>query len=221
MRHVQGLRNLAVDGAGGNLSSFPQLLGVLGSAINKALGAEGLAVFQQTDLGHFVSQSVDVLALGLNAPLLGDADQLLRVLDLIVAALAGLVQGVHDFTAMVGVRCRAAGGEDQIVTGNDAVDVAATDAAGCLLGDTAGTHGADAAAGACFAEAAVRSLVLGALLPGVSTDLVGGFQQGVGSSFHLLDGCSKSPILQSDFLLILNHKKPHVSNIHTVSIIFY
>ena len=40
--------------------------------------------------------------------LLGNADQLLRVLNLIVAALAGLVQGVHDFTAVVRVCCGAA-----------------------------------------------------------------------------------------------------------------
>ena len=93
------------------------------------------------------------------------------------------------------------GGEHQVVTGDDTVNVAAADTTGCLGGDTAGTHGADSAAGTCFAEAAVRSLVLNTLLPSVGTDLAGSFQQGVGCSLHLLDGCSKCPILQSDFLL--------------------
>jgi hypothetical protein len=82
------------------------------------------------------------------------------------------------------------------------VDIAAADAAGSLLGDAAGTHGADTAAGTAFAESAVRSLVLDTLLPGVSANLLRGFQQRIGGSFHLLDGCSKCPILQSDFLLI-------------------
>ena len=75
--------------AGHDLSLAPQLLGVLGSALCELLLAEGEAVLQQADLSHLVSQVVDVLALGLNAPLLGDADQLISVLDLIVAALAG------------------------------------------------------------------------------------------------------------------------------------
>ena len=82
------------------------------------------------------------------------------------------------------------------------MNIAAADAAGSLLGDAAGTHGADAAAGTALAEAAVRILILGALLPSVSANLLSCFQQRIGSCFHLLDGCSKCPILQSDFLLI-------------------
>ncbi len=119
--------------ARGSMPAFvPQLLGVLGGTLQEALYAEGLAVLQQADLGHFVGQIVDVLAFGLYAPLLGDADELLRVLDLVVAALLGLVQGVHDLAAMVGVRGRAAGGEPQIVTADDTVYVAAADAPGGL-----------------------------------------------------------------------------------------
>ena len=83
-----------VDGAGFDTGFMPQLLGVLGGALQEALYAKGLAVLQQADLGHFMGQIVDVLTLGLYAPLLGDADQLLRVLDLVVAAFLGLVQGV-------------------------------------------------------------------------------------------------------------------------------
>ena len=81
------------------------------------------------------------------------------------------------------------------------MNIAAADAAGCLLGDAAGAHGADTAAGASFAEAAMGRLILDALLPGVSANFLRGFQQGVGSSFHLFDGSCKCPILQSDFLL--------------------
>ena len=204
MGHVHSGGDFAVDGAGLDAGVRPQLLGVLGSALQETLGAEGLAVLQQADLGHFVGQIVDILALGLHAPLLGDADQLLRILDLIVAALMGLVQGVHDFTAMVGVRSSTAGGEHQEVTADDTMHVAAADAPGGLLGDAAGAHGADTAAGAALAEAAVRSLVLNTLLPGVSANFLRGFQQRIGGSFHLLDGGCKCPILQSDFLLIID-----------------
>ena len=202
MGHVHSGGDFAVDGAGLDAGVRPQLLGVLGSALQETLGAEGLAVLQQADLSHLVGQVVDVLALGLYAPLLGDADQLFGVLDLIVAAFAGLVQGMHDLAAVVGVRCSTAGGEDQIVTGDDTVNIAAADTTGCLGGDTAGAHRADPAAGTCFAEAAVRSLVLDTLLPGISANLLCSFQQRIGGSFHLLDGGSKCPILQSDFLLI-------------------
>ena len=188
MGHVHGLGDLPVNGPGLDLGVMPQLLGVLGSPLQEALGAEGLAVFQQTDLGHLVGQIIDVLALGLHAPLLGDADQLLGVLDGVVAAFLGLVQGVADFTAVVGVRSSTAGSEAQVVTGDDAVHIAAADTTGSLLGDAAGAHGADTAAGAALAEAAVRSLVLNTLLPGIGANLLRGFQQRVGGSFHLLDG---------------------------------
>ena len=203
MGHVQSGRDLTVNGARLDLRLVPQLLRVLRSALQEALHAEGLAVFQQADLGHFMGQIVDVLTFGLYAPLLGDADQLLRVLDLIVAAFLGLVQGVHDLAAMVGVRSRAAGGEPQIVTADDTMYVAAADAPGGLLGDAARAHGADTAASAGFAEAAMGGLVLDPLLPGVSANLAAVFQQRVGSLLHLLNSCQISPILQSDFLLII------------------
>ena len=201
--HVQRGGDFPVDGAGLDAGFMPQLLGVLGGALQEALGSEGLAVLQQADLGHFVSQVVDVLALGLHAPLLGDADQLLGVLDLIVAAFSGLVQGVHDFAAVVGVRRSAAGGEPQVVTADDTMYVAAADAPGGLLGDAARAHGADTAASAGFAEAAMGGLVLDPLLPGVSANLAAVFQQRVGSLLHLINSCQISPILQSDFLLII------------------
>ena len=185
MGHMQRLRHLAVNGARLDACLGPQLLSMLGCALDEALYAEGLAVFQQADLGHLVGQIIDVLALGLHAPFLGDADQLIGVLDLIVAALAGLVQGVHDLTTMVGVGGGATGGEAQIVSAHDAVNIAAADTAGRLGGDAAGAHGANTAAGAGFAEAAVGGLVLCALLPGIRADLNAVFQQSGRGSFHL------------------------------------
>ena len=198
---MHGLRNFAVNCAGGDFCSFPQIFGVLGGTFCKLLGAERLAVFQQTDLSHLVSQIVNVLAFSLDAPFLSDADQLIGILDLIVTTFLGLVQSVHDFTAVVGVRSSTAGGEDQVVTGDDAVNITATDTSGALGGDTAGTHRTNAAAGAGFAEAAVRSLIFDSLLPCVSANFVCGFQQSVGGSFHLFDRRGECPILQCDFLL--------------------
>ena len=40
------------------------------------------------------------------------------------------------------------------------------------------------------------------LLPGVSANLLAGFQQGIGGFFHLFDSGQICPILQCDFLLI-------------------
>ena len=201
MGHVQGGGNLAVDGAGLNSGVVPQLLGVLGCTLQEALGAKRLAVFHQAELGDLMSQVVDVLALGLNAPFLGDANELLGVLDLIIAALFCLIQGVADFTAMVRVGCGATGGEAQEVTANNAVDITAADTAGALAGNAAGAHGADTAAGARLAKSAVGSLVLDTLLPGVSADLLAVFQQRIGGSLHLINSGQICPILQSDFLL--------------------
>ena len=45
----------------------------------------------------------------------------------------------------------------------------------------------NAAAGAGFAEAAVRRLIFDALLPGISANFLAGFKQFVGSRFHLFN----------------------------------
>ena len=150
-----------------------------------------------------MGQIVNILALGLHAPFLGDADELLRVLDLVSAALFALIQGVADLPAVVGVGSGAARNKAQEVPAHDAVDIAAADTTGALGGDPAGAHGADPAAGTCLAEAAMGGLVLDPLLPGVSANLAAVFQQRVGSLLHLLNSCQISPILQSDFLLII------------------
>ena len=70
---------------------------------------------------------------------------------------------------------------------DDAVYVAAADAARGLRRDAAGAHGANAAAGAGFAEAAVRRLILDALLPGIRANFFAGFKQFVGRCFHLFN----------------------------------
>ena len=200
--HMQSGGNFPVNSPGLDACLMPQLLGMLGSTLQELLDAEGLAVFHQTDLSHFVSQIVDVLALGLHAPFLGDAEQLLRILDLVVAAFLGLVQSMHDLTAMVGVGGRATGSKAQEVTADNAVNIAAADTAGSLGSDAAGAHGADTAAGTLLAEAAVGGLVFDTLLPGISADLLAVFQQRIGGRFHLFDSGQICPILQCDFLLI-------------------
>ena len=135
--------------------------------------------------GDLVSQIENILALGLDAPLLRDALELFRILDGVVAALFRVVKGVADLAAVVGVRCGAACGKAQVVTADDAVHVAAADAARRLRRDAAGAHGANTAAGAGFTEAAVRGLVLCALLPGIRADLDAVFQQRGRGGFHL------------------------------------
>ena len=134
-----------------------------------------------------MGQGVNVLALGFYAPFLGNADELLRVFDLVVAAFLGLVQGVHDLAAMVGVGGGAAGGEAQEVPAHDAVNVAAADAPGALRRDAAGAHGADPTAGTGFAKAAMGGLILDPLLPGVGADFLAVFQQRGGGRFHFLN----------------------------------
>ena len=109
------------------------------------------------------------------------------VLNGVVTTLTGLVQGVHDLTTVVGVGGGAACGEAQVVTGNDAVDIAAADAAGCLGGNAAGTHRADTAAGTCFAETAVGGLVLDTILPNVNAYLLRRFEKASGVGFHLFN----------------------------------
>ena len=103
MGHVQGLGDLPVDGPGLDARVVPELLGVLGGTGEEALEAEGLAVLHEGGLGHLVGQVIDVLALGGDAPLAGDPLELLGVLDGVVAALLGLVEGVADGAAVVGV----------------------------------------------------------------------------------------------------------------------
>ena len=187
MRHMHGLRDLAVDGARLDAGFVPQLLRMLRRALEIALHAEGLAVFHQTRFGDLVRQIVQVLALGLDAPFGSDPLELFGVFDLIRAAFFCLVERMADLAAVVRVRCRAARGEAQVVTADDAVYVAAADAARRLGRDAARTHRADTAASAGFAESAVRGLVLDALLPGVRADLPAGFQQGVRRFLHLFN----------------------------------
>ena len=74
----------------------------------------------------------------------------------------------------------------QIVAAGDGIRRCAADALRGLGGDAAGTHGADLAADALVAEAAVGRLVLYPILPDVDADLDGCFLQTGGVSLHLL-----------------------------------
>ena len=69
-----------------------RLLGVLRCTLDEALHAERLAVFHQAGLGDFVRQIIEVLAFGLDAPLVGDLQELFRILDLVGAALFRLIE---------------------------------------------------------------------------------------------------------------------------------
>ena len=195
MGHVQGLGDLAVDGPGLDAGVMPQLPGVLRGAAEPALVAEGLAVFQQRGLSDLVGQIIDVLALGLDAPLAGNPLELIRILHSVVAAVSGLIEGMADLAAVVRVGGAAASGKAQEVAGDNTVDIAAADASGGLGGDAAGTHRADAAADAFLTKLAVGGLVLDALLPRVCTYLLARFKQAFGCGFHLFD----SDQLHNDF----------------------
>ena len=187
MRHVQRLRNLAVNGTRLDASVMPQLLGMLGRTLQKALHAERLAVLEKGGFSNFVGQIINILALGLDTPFGSNFLQFFGVFDLIRAAFLCLIERVADLTAMVGVRSSTTCGEAQVVAADDAVYVAAANAARCLGRNAAGAHGANAAAGAGFAEAAVRRLILDALLPGICANFFAGFEQFVGRCFHLFN----------------------------------
>ena len=187
MRHMQRLRNLAVNGTRLDASVMPQLLGMLGRTLQKALHAERLAVLEKGGFSNFVGQIINILALGLDTPFGSNFLQFFGVFDLIRAAFLRLIERVADLTAMVGVRSSTTCGEAQVVAADDAVYVAAANAARCLGRNAAGAHGANAAAGAGFAEAAVRRLILDALLPGIRANFFAGFKQFVGRCFHLFN----------------------------------
>ena len=94
---MQRLRNLAVDGARLDACLVPQLLRMLRRTLQIALRAEGLAVFQQTDLSDFMCQIIDILALGLDVPFVCDSLELFRVLDRDMSPPSfALIQGVAD-----------------------------------------------------------------------------------------------------------------------------
>ena len=121
----------------------------------------------------------------LNIPLLGDAQELLRVFYLIIAALRGKVKSMADAASVVGVCGSAASCETEIVSAYDAVRVTAADTSRCLGCDTAGSHGADTAACAGLAKTAVRSLIFDSLLPGIGPYLSACLKQLSGSGLHL------------------------------------
>ncbi len=140
MRHMQRRRDLAVDGSRLHLSVMPELLRMLGRAAQPPLDAERLAVLEQRQLRDLMRQIVDILAFRLDAPLLRDPDQLVRVLDRVRAFLLRLIKRVADGTAVIGMGRAAARREIQEVPADDAVHVAAADAPRRLRRDPAGSH---------------------------------------------------------------------------------
>ena len=184
--HVQGLRNLAVDGAGGQLVVAPNLLTGLGSTLQETKATERLAELFQTGKSHFMGDVVDVAMLDLDIPLFGDALELLFVFDFVIAICRRAIQSHRDGATMVGVRCGATCGEAKVVASYHAVGIAAANATGRFSGDSARTHRADTAAQALLANLAVGSLGSGTSLIGVGANKLRGLKKTVCRSFHLL-----------------------------------
>ena len=184
---MHGGNDLAVDGLGLQILILPDLL-TLGVGPGEQTGGAGqLAVLVQTHGSDLAAHLVDVLALGLNAPLLGDPQELGGVGDVEIAVGSGVIELPQTFAAMVGVSGGAGGGHPQVVPAGNGIRGGAADALGGLGGDPAGTHGADPAADALLTEAAVRGLILDAVLPYVDTDLLRCFVQTGCVSLHLFN----------------------------------
>ncbi|GFI10337.1 hypothetical protein IMSAGC007_02805 [Lachnospiraceae bacterium] len=151
--------------------------------------SEGLSILHKALYGYLVSQIVDILAFCLNAPLLGNADELLRILYLVVSVRRRAVQGVADLTAMVRVGCSSAGCELQIITSYNTVYVTSADTSRRLGCNTAGTHRTDSAADALLTELTVGGLVLHTKLPGIGAHLRSCFQQSGCCGFKFFHRC--------------------------------
>ena len=165
--HVHGGGDLPVHGAGGDAFPLPDLLPLLGGAGEEALEAIGLAVFVQSGLAHLMRDLVDVAAFRLEAPFLGQTQQLVHIGDLVAPVGLCGQHGVADLAAVVGVGGAAACGEAEIVAAGDGARVGAADAPGGFRRDAAGAHGADPAANTAFTETTLGSLGLFAVLPGL------------------------------------------------------
>ena len=186
VRHVQGLRNFAVDSARRQLVLAPDLLTSLGGTLQEAKAAKGLAEFLKTGQSDFVSDVVDVATLNLDVPLFSDALQLLFVLDGIVAASGAAIQRHGNGTTVIRVRCRTARGKTQVVTANHAVGIATANASRRFSGNAAGAHRADAAAQALLANLAVGTLSSSTSLVGVRANKLRRLKKTGCRSFHLL-----------------------------------
>lgn len=138
MSHMHGLGNFPVDGPGLDTGFVPELLGVLRGTLEEPLDTEGFAVFHQACFRDLVGEVIDIAAFRSDAPFPSDSFQLFGVFHLIGAALFGLIQCMADLAAMVRVGRSAAGGKPEVIPSDNAVNVAAADAAGRLWRDAAG-----------------------------------------------------------------------------------
>ena len=188
MSHMHGRGNLPVNGSGLDLLSVPDLLGMFGSSGQPALHSMGLSVFQESQLRHLMGQVINIFPLGFHTPLFGDPDELLRIFYLIVSVCGNGAQSVADFPAMIGMGGCSAGHKAQEISAGDAVGITAADSSGGFGGNTAGSHGADAAANALLPEFAVGGLIFYPHLPGIGPHLSACLQQPLCGCVELVNG---------------------------------
>ncbi len=186
---MHGTGNLTVNRTRCNLFFLPDVLCVLRSTFQESLCTERFTILHQSQLGHFVCQIVDIFSFVLYAPLFCQADQFFRIFYMVASVWICLMQGVADFTAVIGMSCRTACCETQEVTSYNTVYVTSADTSGCFRGNTARSHRTDTAAGSLLSEFTVRGLVLYTELPRISTNFGSVFQKLIGSLFEFFYAC--------------------------------
>ena len=100
MCHVKRAGYFAVDRARLNINLFPDFLSVFRSSLKPSLDTEGFAVLKEGKFRHLMSEVIDILAFGLDAPFVGNTDQLFGILNLIVSTFFCLIKCVADLTAV-------------------------------------------------------------------------------------------------------------------------
>ena len=171
MSHMKCTGNLTVDCSWLNLSFMPQILCMLRCSLQPSGIASDLSVLFLSKIRHLMCKIVDIFAFCLNAPLFCNADQLLRIFYLIVAALFCMTKCDTDLTAMIRMGSSSAGCETKEVSSYDTMYVATADSSRCLRCNTARTHSTDSATYALLTEFTVWSLILNTHLPGISAYL--------------------------------------------------
>ena len=187
MGHMHGGGNFTVDGARLDLSIMPQLLCVFRSPAQPALYAVGLAVFQQSQFRHLVSQIIDILSFCLHTPFPGNADQFLRVFYFVISIRRHMSQRMTDLTAVVGMGGCSAGYEPQEISSGDTMSVTSADSSWRFRRDTARSHGTDPAADSLLSEFTVGGLVFYTKLPGIRPYFRSRFQESFCGCFKFFD----------------------------------
>ena len=135
-----------------------------------------------------MSQVINILALGLYTPLLGNTDQLVGIFYMICAVRGSVIQCLADSTAMIGMSSGASSYKPKEITSYDTVGVTAADSSRSLRCDPAGSHGADPATDTLLTELAVRGLVFYTELIRVRADLRACLKKSGGSRLVLFVG---------------------------------